>query len=516
MKKQFTLWFLFIAVMSLAIGCSSTKETETKVSEKPEANEAKPKSVTLVYSFAPTSLDPHTESITVRAGITETLVKIDENLQIQPWLAESWEQVDGKTWRFKIEDGVTFHDGTTVDGAAVKASFERAIELSKALETLLKVESIEAEGQEVTFKTTDEYPAFISELVQTNASVIQVNADNIEQAPIGTGPFQVVSYRQDVEIQLERFESYWDGVAKLDKATVKFNSDGNVRSLSLQSKDADIAYHIPTESIETIEKSDFLRIESIPSLRAHFILYNQNKPVMQDVMVRQALDAIINRPVIAKEIMNGHATAANGPFNMNLPFGSNKEITEFNPEQAKTLLEDAGYQLNSNGKLEKNGNVLALKLATYQGRPELPLMAQYLQAEAATIGIDIEIIVIENVDSYLFEQEDEWDMVTYSSLTTPRGDGGYFFNVAYPPDGSLNSGGINIPELNSIIDSLNLTSDQQARNELKKQGVEKIQAQVPQSFIVYPHIVVGVNERVINWKPGAEEYYLITNMLDVK
>ena len=522
MKKQLILFFILIAAMTLAIGCSSTKdtevaekkETETKANE--EVTKAEPKSVTLLYSFPPTSLDPHTESITVRAGITETLVKIDGNLEIQPWLAESWEQLDKTSWKFKIKDGITFHDGTLVDGAAVKASFDRAIELSKALQTLLKVDKIEAEGQYVTFITTDEYPAFISELVHTNASVIQVNADNIEQAPIGTGPFKVVSYTQDVEIQLERFDEYWDGAAKLDKATVKFNSDGNVRALSLQSKDADIVYHIPTEAIGTIDQTDSLRVESIPSLRAHFILYNQNKPMIQDVKVRQAIDMIINRPVIAEQIMNGHATPANGPFNVNLPFASKENFTEFNPDKAKALLEEAGYQLNSTGKLEKDGDVLSLKIATYQGRPELPLMAQYLQGEAGKIGIDIEILMIENVDSYLFEKQDEWDMVTYSNLTTPRGDGGYFFNVAYLPDGSLNPGQINLPELNSIIGTLNGTSDQKVRNELKRQGVEIIQAHVPQSFIVYPHIVVGVNERVINWKPGAEEFYLITNTLDVK
>ncbi|MCT8137027.1 ABC transporter substrate-binding protein [Anaerobacillus sp. CMMVII] len=499
------------------MGCSKVSEvTETKTKASEEGTGTEPKSVTLLYSFAPGSLDPHTESITVRAGITETLVKIDENLEIKPWLAESWEQIDGKTWRFKVREGVTFHDGLPVDGEAVKASFERAIEVSKALQSLLKIESIEADGQQVTFKTTDEYPAFISELVHTNASVIQVNAENIEHAPIGTGPFKVTSYIQDVQIQLERFEGYWDGVAKLEKATVKFNSDGNVRSLSLQSKDADIAYHIPTESIEIIEKSDFLRIESIPSLRAHFILYNNNKATMKDVKVRQALDMLINRPVIAKDLMNGHATEANGPFNKNLPFGSPKEITAFDPDKAKALLEEAGYHLNAKGLMEKDGQTLSLKLATYQGRPELPLMAQYLLAEASLVGIEIDIVVVENVDSYLFENQDEWDMVTYSILTTPRGDGGYFFNVAYLPAASLNPGQIDNPELTSLIEVLNTTSDQFTRNELKSRGVEIIQEQVPQSFIVYPHIVVGVNERVINWKPGAEEYYLLTNTLDVK
>lgn len=498
----------------VSAGCSSTNETTSN--EEETNQESEEKSVSLLYSFAPESLDPHTDWITVRAGVTETLVKVDENLKIQPWLAESWEQVDEKTWTFKLRDGVTFHDGSVMDGEAVKQSFERALEVSQALQSLLKIESIEANGQEITFMTTDANPAFLSELVHTNASVVQVNAENIEQAPIGTGPFEVSSYSQDVEVKVDRFDEYWDGPAKLDYAIFKFNSDENVRALALQSSDADITYHLPVESLDAISNSEDLKVESIPSLRAHFILYNSTKPALQDVKVRQAIDAIINRPVIAEDIMNGHATPANGPFNPRLSFASDKPFTAFDPEQAIALLQEAGYELNEAGKMEKDGETLSLKLVTYAARPELPLISQYVQAEAAKIGVDIEIVTVENVDSYLYEQIDEWDMVTYSNLTAPRGDGGYFFNVAYLPDGSLNPGQINIPELNTITEELNRTSDQSERDHLHKQAVDIIREQVPHSFIVFPHIIVGMNERVTNWKPGAEEQYMITNTLDVE
>jgi peptide/nickel transport system substrate-binding protein len=508
-KRLGNLYIILAIYLAFVSGCSSEK-TETG------ASEGDSKSLTMLFSFASKTIDPHQDWMGVRAGIAETLVKIDENLQIQPWLAESWAKKDEKTWTFKIRDGITFHDGTPVDGEAVKASFERVLEANDAVASSLKIESMEAKGQEITFITSEEYPAFLSELVHTNASVIKADAENISTKPIATGPFQVVGFTPEAEIKLERYEDYWDGAANLDDVTIKFNSDGNVRALALQSGEADIAYHLPPEALAPIENSDNLRVESVASLRVHFFLYNAAKPALQDEKVRKALDHLVNRPVMVSEIMNGYATAANGPFNPVFEFAGKNEPASYDPAKAEALLKEAGYEKNAAGKLEKEGEVLELTLATYQGRPELPLMAQYLQAEAANLGIDISIVTVENIDSYLWEQQNNWDLVTYSNLSAPRGDGGYFLNVAYLPEGSLNPGQINMPQLNEITRQLNVEADPDKRVALQKEAVEIIQEQVPQSFILHPHIIVGMNERVKNWSPGAEEYYLITNKMDVE
>ncbi|WP_456278864.1 nickel ABC transporter substrate-binding protein [Bacillus sp. AK128] len=509
MLNKYLMSFMLIVLFMLAAGCSTNEEDN-------DSSKNEEKSITLLFSFASSTIDPHQDWMGVRAGIAETLVKIDENLTIQPWLAESWKQNDEKTWTFTLRKGITFHDGTPVDGEAVKASFERLLSVNDTIGNSLKIESMEASGQEITFKTTENYPAFLSELVHTNASIVKVDAEDISERPIATGPFKVIDFLSESEIKLGKYDGYWDGAAKLDNVTIKFNSDGNVRALALQSGEADIAYHLPPEALEPIESSDNLRVESVSSLRVHFILYNQAKPALQDKKVRQALDLLINRPVMVDEIMNSHATAANGPFNPSFPFASDAEPNSYDPDQAQALLKEAGYQKNDAGKLEKDGEVLQLTLATYQGRPELPLMAQYLQAEAASLGIDINIVTVEDVDSYLWEKQEEWDMVTYSNLTAPRGDGGYFFNVAYLPGGSVNPGQIDITELNELTQQLNGTADSQERVALQKQGVAIIQEQLPQSFILHPHIIVGVNERIKNWNPGSEEYYLITNLMDVE
>ncbi|WP_257391570.1 ABC transporter substrate-binding protein [Halalkalibacter krulwichiae] len=421
-NKHVILYLLVATILMMMVGCNNKNETVSH----PESTSSDVKSITLLFSFASATIDPHQDWMGVRAGIAETLVKVDEDLAIKPWVAESWKQIDEKTWTFTIREGVTFHDGTKVDGKAVKASFERLIKVNNAISSNLKIESMEAEGQEITFVTTEEYPSFLSELVHTNTSIIKADTENSSERPIATGPFKVVDFKTEAEIQLESYDDYWDGVANIDEVTVKFNSDGNVRALALQSGEADIAYHLPPETLAPIEESDQLRVESVPSLRVHFILYNALKPTLQDKNVRKAIDLLVNRPVAVSEIMNGHATAANGPFNLNFEFSSNEEPQLYDPAQAEQLLHEAGYKQNENGKLEKDGKILELTLATFQGRPELPLMAQYLQAEAAAIGVTINIVTVENIDSYLWDQQDQWDIVTYSNLTAPRETAGIF------------------------------------------------------------------------------------------
>ena len=476
-NKHGIFYIIFIILLTFVVGCSNksgsiaSQEQGEVTGKTSEIN----KSLTLLFSFPSKTIDPHQDWMGVRAGIAETLVKIDEDLQIQPWLAESWEQINEKTWTFTIRDGITFHDGSSVDAQAVKASFERLLDVNPAMASTLKIESIDAAGQEITFVTSEEYPVFLSELVHVNASIIKADAENISEKPIATGPFQVVGFTSEAEIKLEKYESYWDGVANVDEVTIKFNSDGNVRALALQSGEADIAYHLPPEALGPIESHKNLRVESISSLRVHFILYNNATPALQDVNVRKALDLLVNRPIAASEIMNGHATVANGPFHPDFPFAKEGELEKYNPAKAEELLTQAGYEKNADGKLEKDGEILELTLTTFQGRPELPLMAQYLQAEAARLGIKLNISTVESIDSYLWDQQDKWDLVTYTLLSAPRGDGGYFLNVAFLPDGSLNPGQINIPELNEVINKLNVTGEIDERISLQKRAVDIIQ-----------------------------------------
>ncbi|MFS0838946.1 nickel ABC transporter substrate-binding protein [Paenibacillus sp. 1P03SA] len=513
---------LLCAVLLLT-GCnhaSPLNEGQPSEAGDPARREAA-KKLTLIHSLPSDTLDPHNSWVPLRAGVSETLVRLDEKMQVVPWLAEKWETKDNRIWSFTLREGIFFHDGTKLDAAAAKASFERGLADSAALSASLKVESIEANGQELIVVTKEPFPAFPAELVHPTTSIISTAAekaagkDAFNKSPVGTGPFKVASFVPGKEVALVRNSEYWDGKAKLSEVKYQFNSDANVRTLALQSKQAGIVYHLAPEALAAIRQDGQLSIQSVTSLRTHYFTYNPRSTAVQDIRVRQAIDKLIDRDAIVKDVMLGYALPANGPFNSTLPFGRKGSYQKLDPEGAFQLLESAGYKKKTNGKLEKDGKPLTLKLIAFSGiNPELPLIPQLLQSEAAKAGIELKIVSVEYPDVYIKDHHD-WDLSTSSYLTSPRGDGGSFLNSAYVPGESYNPAGVIVEKLAPVLKTLNETGDVEKRDMLTQQAVEVIAEAMPHSYIIYPNILVGMDKRISGWKPGAEEFYIVTNKLDV-
>lgn len=508
-------FILILCLMIFTAGCSSKSEQAAEPAEEKE------KEVTMIFSFKSPNMDPHTGFTPIRAGVTETLLRLDENQKIEGWLAEKWETADNIQWKLTIRDGISFTDGTKLDAEAAKASLERSMAVNESLAGSLKIKAMEADGQVLNITTAEPYPALPSELVNPYTSIVNVKAEKeageeaFREAPIGTGPFKVEKFVANQEVRVVRNDSYWAGKPRISKATIKFNEDANVRAMALQSKEADIVYNLPAEGIHPIKQDQELSVESVDGLRAHFILFNQESAKVSDRKVREALNLLLDRKSIAEDIMLGHAVPANGPFNSSLPFGLEDEAKGLDIEKAKDLLMEAGYKENGTGMMEKDGEALKLELITYKARPELPLIAQLLQSDAAKAGIKIDIKMVENADTHLSENSD-WDLATYSNNTSPRGDGSYFLNTAFTETGALNVGKINIPELNDVISELNVTGDQDARVKLTKDAGEIINKEMVHSYAVYPNIIIGMNNRIKDWKPTPEEYYILTYKMDVK
>lgn len=498
----------------LIIGSLLTACTNATNGDKKEES----KHISFLYNFSTNSLDPHVDTsyVPLRAGITETLVKLDEeNLTIAPWLAKDWSGEDGIHWTINLREGITFHNGKEMDANAVKASLERALKESVAIQNALKIDTIEADGYTLHITTKQPFPEFISELVNPNVSIIDVSEDDIINHPVGTGPFALTSFEPGSKLELERYDDYWDGPSNLDSVTFSFNEDANARSLALKSGQVDIVYRPEVESLDSLSKQDGIKVEATETFRVHQMTMNMERESLKDVNVRRAVDALIDRQKIVDTILLGYAEPAVGPFAPSLPFAPSYEQSETGKEVAVKYLKDAGYTLKD-GKMQKDGEQLSFTLLTYSARADLPLIAQVFQSDAKQIGVNVEIHQIDIPEEYMASNRD-WDLATYSNLTAPRGDAGYYLNATYHPTGALNFSGAHEPELTEIIDKLNQTVNQEDRAVLAEQAANYVHENVINSFVLHPSTIVAYNDnKVKNWVTTRSEYYMITNKLDVK
>jgi peptide/nickel transport system substrate-binding protein len=507
MRKKISLLCLTFATIGILAACSSNSASTEQESEK--------KSLTFVSNFPSDTLDPQLNYTTVRAGIAETLVKVNEQLQIQPWLAKKWKTEDGgTTWVFEIRDGITFQNGKDLNAEAVKHSLERTIKESEAMKSALKIKEMKASGQILTITTTESLATLPSELVHPNTAIIDADAPDTNSKPVGTGPFKVASFKPDNEMKVKKYKEYWGGEPKLDEVVLTFNDDENARTSALQSGEADIVYRPAIESLSTLKKDPSIVVDIQPSLRNQMLFYNSRQEAFKDKNVRKAFDVLLNPKDVVDTALAGQGSPAAGPFLDSLDFSNDQKTKNYGPSEAQKYLEKAGYILKD-GKAIKNGKQLSFKLVTYPYRPELPLMSQMLQSEAKKIGVKIDIQQVENMDEYM-TTKDDWGIVTYSLVTAPRGDAGYFFNALYMDGGAFNVGHFHEPALTSTITELNRTVDQKQRNKLARQAGEIVEKETLHSSIVHPNNFVAYRKNVENWVTTKSEYYVITKDLDVK
>ncbi|WP_370741250.1 nickel ABC transporter substrate-binding protein [Longirhabdus pacifica] len=501
---------MLIMVLSFVlVACSSHDNEETNT-----GGESENKEITFLSNFPFETMDPHLNWTPMRAGVVETLVKITEDYNIEPWLASEWETKDnGQTWTFKITENVTFQNGKTLDAEAVKASFERNIQNSAKMKAALSIESMEAEGQKLTFRLEKALPQFPSELVHPNASIIDVTEENMETAPIGTGPFQVATFEAGTKLELNRYDDYWGGKPKLNKVTFTYNEDANARTAALQSGDADIVYRPAIESLELLKQDKSIATEVVPSTRTTMLMFNMNVETTQDENIRRALEALIHREEVVSSVMAGQAEVSQGPFLADAPFSPSYEEKEFGEEIAKEYLQTAGFVME-NGKALKDGNPLELTLVTYNYRPDLPIVAQILESNAKELGITMDIQIVENIDEYL-KTKDDWDLAIYSANTAPRGDAGYFLNAVYMENGALNFGEVRDQNLVNVIHEFNGTAEIEKRNELAKEAVTIIDENRYHSFVVHPSNYAAYKNTVKNYQISKSEFYVITKDIDI-
>ena len=343
---------------------------------------------------------PHMDPTSAAAGaidsvlysnVFEGLTRFGPDGAVNPGLAKSWEiSEDGTSYTFMLQEGVSFHDGTSFDAADVKFSLDRARAEDSANAQKGLFDGIEMVKvvDPLTVKVTLAAPNgnFLFNMAWGDAVIVAPESiGEIKTTPIGTGAFKFANWVQGDKIDLEKNASYWGTPAKLDKVSFKFISDPTAAFAAVMAEDVDAFVGFPApENLPQFEADPRFQV-LVGSTEGETILSTNNKmPPFDNVKVRQALAHAIDRQAIIDGAMFGYGTPIGTHFAPHNPdYVDLTGNSAYDPDLAKQLLTEAGYG-------EGFKTTLKLPPPSYARRG-----GEIIAAQLRAVGIEAEISNLE-------------------------------------------------------------------------------------------------------------------------
>ncbi len=364
----------------------------------------------------PPTLDPHASPSAVTyqiiASVTENLLYRGPDGKLVPWLAESWTTSrDGRSVTFKLRRDVKFHDGTPFNADAVKFNFDRIVDPNfkaggarAALAGYAGSKVLDEFTVQVTFETP--YSPFLNAVASGVLSLVSPKAvretgDQVHTRPIGSGPFMIKEYVAKDHTTMVRNPAYarkapWSdrsGPAQIETVVWKFVPEAGTRVTTLESGETQGIYLVPAQSLPRLEKNAAVRVEKLPWPGVPRIwLLNTTKPPFDDVRVRRAVNHAVDKEGFLATVYRGTGLKAFAPLTAVMLDDPGLRLAyPFDPEKAKALLGEAGWQPAADGIRAKGGQRLEIVLNAieYGGGPDPT--AQLIQSSLRDVGIDVKI-----------------------------------------------------------------------------------------------------------------------------
>lgn len=530
-----SLWaFLMVLMLAMVLaacagggGDDTTEETGgSEDGAATEGDAAQGGDLVLAVLSDASSLDPHgsndVPSSVVQENIYETLVNRDENNEIVPGLAESWEQVDDTTWSFQLREGITFHDGEEFNAEVVKANLDRIRDEAVGSPRLFLFEMITDVNvvDDYQVEITTEYPfspllAHLSHngggmispaSIEADYEALEGGADPgsvISEEPVGTGYFKFDSWNVGSEIKLVKNEEYWDEPANVDSVTFRVVPDSQVRAADLETGNVHIIDPVQPNEVERINNSGVASVLQTPSSSLAYLGFNTEKEPFDDPLVRQAISYAIDRQAIISGIYDDFAIPANGPLAPGI-FGYTEDIdaVEFDMDRARELIEEAGMADGFTTSIWTNDN------------PQRQSIAVLVQEALAELNIDVSINVME-FGAYLDQTAaGEHDMFILG-WSNPTGDADYGMYALFHSSQKGNPGNRSFyenPEVDALLDEGRQEADPERREEIYAEVAQLLTDDAPMAFLVHTEYLNGISDNVSGFSIDTSGIYQLKDV----
>jgi peptide/nickel transport system substrate-binding protein len=492
------------------------KEVQVEVTAVP-APEMPEGTLNMALSTFPNSIDrpqaAERNASNVSQQIFDALVWIDEEGEIAPALAESWEiSDDGTEYTFKLREDVVFHNGEPFNADSVILSWERAanadFEYSYYWTRAVSVEKID----DYTVKIATEEPdALFMRLMADNWAMIppqyyeEVGEEGFNEFPIGTGPFKFVEWVKGDHITLEANPDYWEeGMPNVQNLIFRPIPESSTRVAAVQTGEVDVVQRLTSEEAQGLLGAPGVKVIRYPAARIYYIAFNNlttgvGQPT-EDPLVRQAMNYAVDVDAIIDALFDGFAQPASGyvassemGYGIVEPFG-------YDPDKARELLAEAGYP-------DGFSMGFACPAGAYAFFEQV---CEAVQGYLADVGIE--------TDLEIMESGQYWDLEAAKELPPLFGDSwssavGEAYNRLYGALGGWDASysSWSDPEIDEMLAQIAQAVDFEERKKLYEDLQVYMQEDPPFIYLYQPMAFEAINTRVQNYTPRAAEQYYLKN-----
>ncbi len=319
MKKITALLLTAILAFSIFTACSkaNAEQPQGDTGDNISDTEAHDDSITIVMESEPTTLNPYDHAAVTSGYMNQLtynkLFRVDvDTLEPVPDLCDTYENVDENTWLFTIKPGVKFHDGTELTSEDVKASMEFARSFTSANKYTSFWTNIEIVDDLTVRITTDgPYAQILNDLSANGNTIVPKHlideGNDFNVNPIGTGPYKFVQWTLGDNLTFVKNEDYFDKdhMPTITNMTWRIIPEGSSRTIALEAGEADLIIDVESTDVDRLRDMDGAEVLEVEGTRMNFFALNNEKAPFDNVLVRKAINSLIDKQAVVEVAANG-------------------------------------------------------------------------------------------------------------------------------------------------------------------------------------------------------------------